>query len=709
MPKIAKFFIVIVVFIIVVPLTALWLLSLTLDKQFVVAQVQNIVKQQTGGQLYINGQLDWSIYPQISLAVTDLEYAEAEQDKPMASIKDARFGLALAPLLSKQIQIEQLLLSGVTIVITEQANTAYAAKAQPTEQTSPAAASIQSDASSNQNTSTIEVASVELRNISLTYQPLEGDTTTVQIELLTAIGANNAGNPFDLTMAGSVNQGDTGINKIALSAALGFNAKSQILSAKNLKLSSELSHSSLQNPEVVTLDAGITTNLENGSITLSDAKIQLLGIQMTLALSGTTGDTLALEGKLTTEKFDAKNVLAAIGTDIKTAKPGALSSIGFGSDLSVQDELISLSNTTMYVDDTNITGDAHIELGERLNMQSTLHISAINLDDYLPPADIEATSVQTSNSNPKTPQSKNQAKSPTPLSDNAKRDESILPLDALRGVSANLSLTADKMVISDSELSSVNTEIVLTPKQLALKTLNAKIHGGSLTGNATISLQQTPVINSKVTLTDVSVQSLAQQFGDIQTFTGQTNANATITTQGNSMNAWQSQLNGNASLDMTDVVIQDIDLEQMVCTSIAKANNQQLARTSQPQTKLDSVTARLRMVNGVLTVDKLNGGIPGMSVNGSGQVDPLKDAIDLRLSLNISGQTIEEDTACEVNQRYRDIAWPVRCRGKLSGDSGDWCGIDQGKIDDVIRDLAKKELRRKAKDKLGEALLKFLQ
>ena len=62
---------------------------------------------------------------------------------------------------------------------------------------------------------------------------------------------------------------------------------------------------------------------------------------------------------------------------------------------------------------------------------------------------------------------------------------------------------------------------------------------------------------------------------------------------------------------------------------------------------------------------------------------------------------VKLDPACKINERYAAIDWPVACKGKISGDPAEWCGVDTGKI---IADMATYEAKRKLKKEAGKLL-----
>jgi len=57
-----------------------------------------------------------------------------------------------------------------------------------------------------------------------------------------------------------------------------------------------------------------------------------------------------------------------------------------------------------------------------------------------------------------------------------------------------------------------------------------------------------------------------------------------------------------------------------------------------------------------------------------------------------------------VHERYRDIAWPLRCKGTFSEEPSKLCGLDQRELQNIAAQLAKKEVQSKVSEKLDDKL-----
>lgn len=111
------------------------------------------------------------------------------------------------------------------------------------------------------------------------------------------------------------------------------------------------------------------------------------------------------------------------------------------------------------------------------------------------------------------------------------------------------------------------------------------------------------------------------------------------------------------------------------------------------------------MSQGKLLMKPLRAELPHVTLKGEGNIDILKQDFSVTFKGRLSPDLGELDSACEVNQRLTAIAWPVKCKGKLSGDPADWCAVD---AESIIKDLATKEVEDQVVKKASKYLDKFL-
>src|SRR5260221_13335427 len=87
----------------------------TFDPNKYKPEIVAAVKDKTGRTLAIEGNLGLSFFPSIGLAVGKLSLSEPNSSRIFARVEQAKVSLALWPLLSKQVVVDRVTLSGLTL------------------------------------------------------------------------------------------------------------------------------------------------------------------------------------------------------------------------------------------------------------------------------------------------------------------------------------------------------------------------------------------------------------------------------------------------------------------------------------------------------------------------------------------------------------------------------------------------------------------
>lgn len=102
---------------------AMLLIPMFIDEQALIEMAQEQVRASTGGELMIEGETELSLFPRFGLRLekTSLDLpAGSEYDQRInASFRELDVGLSLLPLLSGNVDVGTIVISGVRADITE--------------------------------------------------------------------------------------------------------------------------------------------------------------------------------------------------------------------------------------------------------------------------------------------------------------------------------------------------------------------------------------------------------------------------------------------------------------------------------------------------------------------------------------------------------------------------------------------------------------
>ena len=115
--KILKWFVGIVVGVVLLGVVALGILTLALDTDVIKEQVIVKFEQRTGHTLQINAPIEWSVFPWLGLKLEKVVVGNAPGfgDEPLAAIDVLDVKVGLMPLLEKRIAVDTVTLKGVDI------------------------------------------------------------------------------------------------------------------------------------------------------------------------------------------------------------------------------------------------------------------------------------------------------------------------------------------------------------------------------------------------------------------------------------------------------------------------------------------------------------------------------------------------------------------------------------------------------------------
>lgn len=91
----------------------------TFDPNKYKGELARVVKEKTGRTLSVDGTIKLSFYPSIGVAVGKTSLSERNSDKNFARIDEVKVSLALVSLLSKQVVVDRVTLSGLSVELVQ--------------------------------------------------------------------------------------------------------------------------------------------------------------------------------------------------------------------------------------------------------------------------------------------------------------------------------------------------------------------------------------------------------------------------------------------------------------------------------------------------------------------------------------------------------------------------------------------------------------
>src|SRR3990172_4291792 len=214
------------------------IVAATFDPNEYKPQIVNLVKERTGRTLTMDGKIGLTFFPKIGAEVERVALSEPNGTRPFAKVEQARGALALLPLLSKQVIVDRVILSGLAVDLVRYKDgrtnfddlTGQAAKPEP-----PAPKPAETPAGPPL---AIDVGGIELRNAAIGWRD-ERDGTDVRLSnVRLRTGRIASGVPGRLELAAKIEGAQPQANlqvDLETGYRLNFETQAVALSALELK------------------------------------------------------------------------------------------------------------------------------------------------------------------------------------------------------------------------------------------------------------------------------------------------------------------------------------------------------------------------------------------------------------------------------------------------------------------------------------------
>ncbi|CAA6803928.1 MAG: AsmA family protein [uncultured Thiotrichaceae bacterium] len=256
-------------------------------------QITSAVKKQTGRDIAIDGELELSVYPDISLALgkTTLSNAEGFAGKHFAQVESANVSVELLPLLKKQVTIDEIRLNGLDLNLHRKADgsTNWDDLAKPSEEEKEPVKEETPNEVVTEMMNNLSVAGISLKDAKIHWRDDQGgqDITLNPVNLKT--GSFKPGKPLPVELDINLTQKSPAMTvKAEIDSTVTMSEDKQSFSFAKLKLNTVVSGEPLSGG---TLTANLTGDVK------ANAQTQAFSVKGLHLQSELTGE-LVSGGKL---------------------------------------------------------------------------------------------------------------------------------------------------------------------------------------------------------------------------------------------------------------------------------------------------------------------------------------------------------------------------------------------------------------------------
>ena len=588
-------------------------------------QITAAVADATGRELTLEGDLELSVFPtlSISLGPARLSNAEGFGERPFAEIERAALDVALLPLLGRRIEIGEARLDGLVLNLARDAQGRnnwqdLGGRGGAPEE---APADAEGGGSAPDVGLNVEVIRVTDSEVNWNDAATGSNWRLGDFNLVASNFGPGMAFPVEtsFTVTGEALRVGVGARTLA---TLSLEENTYRLENLAVTLAGEGETWPGGRGEARLAFAAFTANLNDESLDLDELALEILGVTARGSLEGRQlFSNLALDGSIAIEPFDPSALLDVFGVAIETADPSVLKQASAEARFVYDAERIGMEEMRLALDDSELVGSVAL-LGESLRFD--LAVDEINVDRYLPPA----------------------AEGEDTPAEEGSIDEVDLPLDALRTLDASGRLAFGRaqfagMTLSDASftLSAGNGQVRLEPA--------ASLYGGSLAGTIVLDIQQDGARASLASeLRSVDLLPLGRDLLDSEMVSGRGDLTLNLTTTGSNVGQMRRDLDGDVAFALSDGAWEGFDLwfELVRAMHVFQGEGRPDRPEGPRRTPFSSVSASGVVEDAVLTNRDLNATLPFMTVEGQGTVNLLTDALDFDLVATfVDGETLQSE------------------------------------------------------------------
>lgn len=717
----------------------------TFDPNEYKPQIIQAVKDKQQRTLKLDGDITLTFFPSIGARIDNVSLSEYKSDKEFAAVANARVSLALLPLLSKQVVVNEVGLSGVKVSVIKYKDGSsnlddLTGKAESKLEVQPEAAT------QPQAAIKFDIAGVTVEKTELSYRD---ESTGAQyvikgLNLKTGRIANGVPGKINLDAVIQANKPKLDL-ATKLQTTLTFDLEKNFYQVEDLELQitgAALGISNLQLKAAGDASANLATqefnahklavsasgvkgkdnfnaSLNMPALTFTKDKVAADKLLVNASLDGEMGKIIAALSLLDMQGNAKSFKSSALVLDVDFKQPEQAFKLKLSTPLvgSLDAKQINLSNLVFAVNATGdklpgksvsseMKGSVQLDGGReslQLNLAGGLLQSQVKaklaVKGFSAPAirfDVEVDQFDADLYLPKKPAAETAKAEPEP--------EQPFDLSALKDLNLEGSLRIGSLKVANVKSSKLRIDVKASKGQVNVSPLSANLYQGSINGSIAVNAAQaTPTFAVKQNLSGVQLGPLIKDAVDMDMVEGKGNVSVDIKTQGNTVSALKKQLNGNLALNLADGAIKGVNLSKLVhgAQNLGQAGGvQTLKPVAGDKTEFSELKASFKLKDGVAHNDDLLVKSKSLRVTGRGDVDIGNSSIDYStrttLAESVDGKSGSLTVPVQLHGSFADLKFKVDY-GAVVAD------VVKQKVDAKI-ESKKEELKQQLQEKLKGGL-----
>lgn len=587
--------------------------------------IARLVKQRTGRELVIQGDIKLSLFPWLGMQIGPMELSNAQGfgAVPFASINETDVHVAFWPLLHHEVDVGEIKLNGLNLDLEQDAD-GHDNWHDISEHLSHAPA--QSGEEEAGRSVDLSVAGVSITDSQVRWTDAQKHQQYTISDFTLQLGAFAPAKPlsvesgFDFTGTNPAVQGHLDFTGTATAdlehrlfsaddAKLDLQAQGDAVPGGQLKASLHWQH--------------LAYNQQQATLAVNGMDAGAYGMSLHLEAQGKDiGKGASFTGSAKLARFSPRDALKSLGhpnlTDTRdaTAFSSAAGGFGFVADASSA----ALSSIDFTLDDTHLTGDATIKDFKTRAASFNLNIDKLDVDRYLPPQ---------------------QLGTPDRPREEIDLDKVGVPLRTLRQLTLDGHLHVGSLTLLGARAGNLDLTMASAGGLMTLKPLTATLYGGSVEADLTVDARdangEDPVVSEDFTIKGLQVDGLGQDLFKAAKLSGSLDAAGSLRGQGRLIGELRRTLSGKLGFEVKGGAVEGVNLWDAIVREYARQQGQPVPAAAAPRTEFTDLRGSASVSRGMMTNRDFTAALSGLNLSGAGKLDLTDLTLDYQLKGRVTG------------------------------------------------------------------------
>ncbi len=636
-------------------------------------RISAAVREETGRELNIQGDISLTLFPWLAVKVgpASLGNAEGFSDERFLAFEQANLSVKLMPLIFRQrVEVGTAELDGleVNLEVASNGRSNWEDLSDSSDETVD---------TGDATATTLDVASIKVTDANVSYRDAQAGTSYAISNLSLETGRIAADTPVDINAEFDFESipGELG-GHLVVRGTTTMTDGAAMIAMDGLNLSGTL-RGIVDEPADFNLDSRkLTVDTNAETIDAGEIDLTVLGVAMSAVVEPFSyAAAITPTMQLNVAEFSLRELMQKLEIDVPvTADPNVLSSVSFSAKATVGENDIRLTDMTLDLDDSKLTGMLTLPMDDNGAIGFDLTMDQIAADRYMAPGDEGASAAD----------------------DDASDVE--IPADMIRTMNVNGKFRIANATMSGIEFSNLELGVVNNAGKLRLNPLKASFYDGAYSGDVRIDASRdVPTVSVNEKVDGVNVGTLVKDMYDVENITGTINGNFVLTGAGKTLSAIRKDLDGNMNFQLLDGAWEGTDIWYEIRRARAMFKREAQPSPELPaRTKFSEVMATGVVTDGIFANDDFSAVLPFLRLTGKGIVDLSTTEVDYGMQVRILERPdVQSGLSDEELADFTETVVPVKITGLLTAPNvrPDIEGIFRGRVEEAIEEK-KQELKK---------------